>query len=425
MTNALLMPKLGLTMTEGFLAEWNVKPGQAFKAGDSLFVVETDKVATEMPAEADGVLDSIAVETGATVAVGVIVGYWRSTGVAADASAATPPQTKSVAIIEANPATSAGIAGAQPQLSQPIVAVPSTAGRIISTPLARRIAAERGIAIASVTGSGPRGRIKAGDIPAQASAPKPVVAPAVASAVAGRDMGIGSSPDSIQQTTARRLTEVKQQVPHFYLAVDVEIDALLQLRKELNALQQLASRPPFTLNHFVLAAVGRALADLPQANRIWADGKIVSFRSTDVGVAVNTDRGLLVPVLRDAGRQSLDQLGVQARRLVDGARNGKLTLADTGGGAVTVSNAGMHQVRYMTPIINPGQAMILGVGAIGSVFRPDAEGRPSLRQEMGLVLAADHRILDGVSGLTFLSRVTAYLAQPMTLLVGVPHSNGE
>ena len=425
MTNALLMPKLGLTMTEGFLAEWSVKPGQAFKAGDSLFVVETDKVATEMPAEADGVLDSIAVETGATVAVGAIVGYWRGAGVAADASAATPPLTKSVATVEVKPATIAGIAGAPPQLSQPVVAVPSTAGRIISTPLARRIAAERGIAIASVTGSGPHGRIKAADIPAQASAPKPVMAPVFASAAAGRDMGISSSPDSIQQTTARRLTEVKQQVPHFYLAVDVEVDALLQLRKELNAVQQAASRLPFTLNHFVLAAVGRALIDLPQANRIWADGKIVSFRSTDVGVAVNTDRGLLVPVLRDAGRQSLDQLGVQARRLVDSARNGKLTLADTGGGAITVSNAGMHQVRYMTPIINPGQAMILGVGAIGGVFRPDAEGRPSLRQEMGLVLAADHRILDGVSGLAFLSRVTAYLAQPMTLLVGVSHPNGE
>lgn len=424
MTNALLMPKLGLTMTEGMLSEWSVKPGQAFKAGDSLFVVETDKVATEVPAEADGVLDNIVVETGVTVAVGVIVGYWRGAGAAAETAAvsvATPSPAKSVVIAEAKPATSAGIVVAQVPPSQSVVA--ASAGRIISTPLARRIAAERGIAIASVTGSGPRGRIKAADIPATAVAS--TVSDVVAGAATSRDMGTSSNPDSIQQTTARRLTEVKQQVPHFYLAVDVEVDALLQLRKEINAVQQAASRPPFTLNHFVLAAVGRALADLPQANRIWADGKIVSFSSTDVGVAVNTERGLLVPMLRDAGRQSLDQLGVQARRLVDGARNGKLTLADTGGGAITVSNAGMHQVRYMTPIINPGQAMILGVGAISGVFRPDAEGRPSLRQEMGLVLAADHRILDGVSGLVFLNRVTAYLAQPMTLLVGVSHLNGE
>ena len=411
MTTALLMPKLGLTMTEGILSEWNVQPGQAFKAGESLFVVETEKVATEVPAEADGVLHDIVVEVGATVAVGVVVGHWRAAGEAA------------VAVPAADVVVAAAITKTQ---DAPDVVQLNTAdaGRIISTPLARRIAAERGIAIADVKGTGPRGRIKAIDIPAQASA-APVAAKIIAPTESMRDMGTASNPDSIRQAVAKRLTEVKQQVPHFYLAVDVEVDALLQLRRELNALQKAAGRPVFTLNHFVLAAVGRALADLPQANRVWSDGKIVSFSSTDVGVAVNTERGLLVPVLRDAGRLSLDQLGVQARRIVDAARDGKLTLTDTGGGAVTVSNAGMHQVRYMTPIINPGQAMILGVGAIAGVFRPDAEGRPTLRQEMGLVLAADHRILDGVSGLTFLNRITAYLAQPMALLVGVSPLTGE
>jgi pyruvate dehydrogenase E2 component (dihydrolipoamide acetyltransferase) len=213
---------------------------------------------------------------------------------------------------------------------------------------------------------------------------------------------------------ARRLTAVKQEVPHFYLALDVEVSRLLALRTELNLL---AAPVKLTLNHFIVAAIGRALKDLPQANRIWADGEIVTYASTDVGVAVSTERGLLVPVVRDAGRVSLLEAARRTQAQVERARAGTLTADDMSGGAITVSNAGMHNVRFMTPIINPGQAMILGVGSVDQVFRPDAEGKPALRQEMGLVLAGDHRILDGVAGLAFLNRVAAYLEQPMKLLL--------
>ena len=236
------------------------------------------------------------------------------------------------------------------------------------------------------------------------------------------DAGERSKPSLVQAATARRLTPVKQQVPHFYLAVEAEVSKLLALRAEINAADPAVR---LTINHFVVAAVGRALVDLPDANAVWADGEILRFRSADVGVAVNSERGLFVPVLRDAGRLGLNALAQVGNRLVERARAGALTAAEMQGGAITVSNAGMFSVKFMTPIINPGQAMILGVGSIGKKFRPDAEGRPALTQEMGLVLAGDHRLLDGVSGLRFLNRVMHYLEHPLQLLLGHVGGNGE
>lgn len=407
MKQSLLMPKLGLTMVEGYVAEWSVAPGQAFKAGDCLFVVETDKVATEVPADADGVLLEILVEAGNTVAVGVLLGHWEGEG--SGATTATPAP---VAETPAEPAPEASVAQAV------AAALPvSEKGRIRATPLARRVAGQLQVDLGQLSGSGPRGRIKAGDVHKAAAKPQPqVVADKVASPPASEPAR--SKPGSVQAAMARRLTEAKQQVPHFYLALDVRVDALLDLRSQLNALAPERGGVRLTLNHFVLAAVGRALVDLPAFNRVWSDGEIVSFERADVGVAVNTDKGLFVPIVRGAGNVSLEHLAREASRLVDAARTGGLTVPDMQGGAVTVSNAGMFQVRYMTPIINPGQAMILGVGAINETFRPGADGAPQLVREMGLVLAADHRILDGVSGLTFLNQVAGYLSQPLKLLVG-------
>ncbi len=386
MPHPLLMPKLGLTMTEGLLSEWLVTVGAQFKKGDVLFVVETDKVATEVEAQADGMLADIIVEPGQTVQVGVVVGNW----------------------------------------SEPAQEGLSVADRVLATPLARRLAAHQGIALESVDGSGPGGRIKAADIEAAAgrqapiaesaaeAAPGPVAAASESCAMSGAiDLGVRSKPDSIHATMARRLTEVKQTVPHFYMSIDVQASSLLALRAQRN---QLATATHLTLTHFLVAAVGRALRDIPRANRVWNDGEVVTFGSTDVGLAVNTERGLFVPVVRDAGNVSLDEVSRRAANKVADARAGKLSPNDSAGGAIAVSNAGMFKVKYLTPIINPGQAMILGVGSINQVFRPDGQGQPVLCQELGLVLAADHRILDGVSGLEFLNCVTGYLEQPLKLL---------
>lgn len=386
------MPKLGLTMTEGILSEWSLAPGAEFRAGDTLMVIESDKVAVEVPAESDGTLLEIAAKVGDTVRVGSVVGY----------------VTPSAAVAEA---------------ATPAAPAPGAASRIVVTPLARRLAKTLSVDLRGVAGTGPRGRIRADDVKAAArlGVPPDLPAPAVpASATldpppAGLRSGALIKPTSTQATMARRLTAAKQQIPHFYLAAEAEVSRLLAARAEINAS---APAVKFTLNHLVIAAVARALRDLPAANRVWTEAGIQAFDAVDVGVAVNTAQGLLVPVVRDIGGASVAEIATRASSVVERARQGTLKPADLGGGAITVSNAGMHAVTWMTPIINPGTAMILGVGSIRDVFRPDAECRPVLHREMGLVLAADHRLVDGVAGLAFLNRVIAHLRNPLPMMFG-------
>lgn len=407
MRRELLLPKLGLTMAEGTLVEWLVAPGQAFRAEQSLFVVESEKAATEIPAESDGVLLEVAAELGATLPVGAVIGYWDD-GATSEATAAPAP---SVVVL-------APAAHEAPRAA--VVASPTTAAaRMPVTPLARRLAKQRGIDLTQVQGSGPHGRIRARDLPdaaAPLSARTEALAPQMAAAVAAPVAGAGSlrRPSSMEQTVAHRLTAAKQDVPHFYLTVEAEVTALQALRAELNAAQRGLR---FTLNHFIVAAVGRALAEMPQLNRVWTGEGILSLDSSDVGVAVHTERGLMVPVLRDVGRQPLAAIARSAAAAIDRAQAGRLGASDMAGGAITVSNAGMHDVTYMTSIISPGQSMILGVGSVRELFRPDAAGQPALRREIGMVLSADHRVLDGVVALQFLKRIVSAIERPMSLLV--------
>ncbi|MDB5890066.1 MAG: pdhC 2 [Polaromonas sp.] len=405
MRRELLMPKLGLTMTEGALAEWMLAPGAAFKTGDGIFVVETDKVATEVPADHDGVLLEVLVPVGDMVQVGAVIGYVDD-GVAGSTSR------------EAAAAAPAAAASAAPVAPASALPVPQSGeSRRFSTPLARRLAAQLAVPLADVAGSGPRGRIKAADVrAAQAGQPRTVAAPPPAAPVEAARPAVSitkTKPTPTQATMARRLTQAKQQIPHFYLAAEAEVTKLMALRTELNAMP---GYPKLTLTHLLVAAVGRALRELPELNRVWSDDGIVSFASCDVGVAVNAGRGLLVPVVPDVAGRSLEGVARATQELVDKARNGELEAGQMSGGAISISNAGMFNVSWMTPIINPGQSMILGVGSVRELFRPDANGQPALRRELGLVLAADHRILDGVSGLKMLNAVIASLEKPLCLL---------
>lgn len=321
----LLMPKLGLTMTEGTVVEWPIAVGAAFARGAVCVVVETDKVANEIEAPEAGRLLKILVQEGETVPVGSVLAEWET-----DAK-------QGVAQAGAGALTTAAAAG-----------------------------------------------------------PEPVRRKAGASELAA----------------ARRLTAAKQNIPHFYLSTEIEVSALQAQRARWNAD---GKRPKLTLTHLFLAALARTLAAQPDLNRIWDDECFVDLPGVDLGIAVNTDRGLIVPVLRHADRLDLTQLAAAAAGLVARARSGELTPDEVGGGAVTLSNAGMFDVTYMGSIINPGQAAILGVGSERGRFRPDANGAPQLAREIGVVLSCDHRVLDGVRGLKLLNGVRERLELPAPL----------
>ncbi|MDX5360232.1 MAG: 2-oxo acid dehydrogenase subunit E2 [Alphaproteobacteria bacterium] len=398
----IVMPKLGLTMTEGLVTEWRVGPGDRFAPGDILLVIETEKIANEIEAEDAGEIADILVGEGETVAVGTPLARLK----AGAAEAAPSPAPEKPAEPEPKAAAPA-----------PHKVAPRKEGeRIIATPLARRLARQEGVDLAAVTGSGPRGRIKAEDV--EAAKARQAEAPATREGPAPEGERVAVT--GAQATIARRLTQSKQEIPHFYVAADADVGPLMALRAQVNAA---GDWPRTTLTHWIVAAMGRALLEMPQMNRVWDDGHLVSLPRADVGLAVDTPRGLYVPVVRDAGRRSVGEIAVAAGALVEKARGGGLDASAMAGGAITLSNVGTNAVRYLTPIINPGQAMILGAGAVGEVFRPDAEGRPVLKRELGLVLACDHRVINGMDGAAFLARVADLIGQPMRLLT-VPAKEG-
>jgi pyruvate dehydrogenase E2 component (dihydrolipoamide acetyltransferase) len=292
-------------------------------------------------------------------------------------------------------------------IATPLVAPRPTGERIIATPLARRIARQQGIDLARVSGSGPHGRIKMADVEAAVKAPATTRAPAQAATGATRRPAT-----SVEQVVARRLTEAKQTIPHFYVLAEADVTELLTLREGLNA----SGGPRISITPFIIAAVGRALAAQSQANALWDNGEIVSLSATDVGMAVDSPRGLMVPVVRNAGEGTLDEVAARCADLIERGRAGKLVAGETEGGAISVSNIGMFGASHLVPIINPGQSAILGVAAIKPVFRPDANGQPALRREVGLVLSCDHRVLDGVRAARLLDEIVRILENPISLL---------
>jgi pyruvate dehydrogenase E2 component (dihydrolipoamide acetyltransferase) len=393
MATPLLMPKLGLTMTEGLLASWNVRAGDRVAAGEVLYVVETDKIANEIEAPGNGTISAIVAQEGAVLEVGAVVGYWVEDG---KAKPATPTQA------QAETAQTA-VAPKQVETAPERRSAPVAGSRIIATPLARRMAKANGIDLRAVSGSGPRGRVKAGDVEGAMAREKTPPPP--------EPQGRRAN------TVASRVTLAKQTIPHFYVRAEANVGPLFDLRAQLNAD---ATSARVSVTHFLVAALGRALAAVPEFDAVWREESVQQVGTTDVGVVVSTGRGLIIPVVREAGRQPLGPVAQAANGLIERARSGSLAAADIGRAAVSVSNVGSRRVSGLIPIIDVGQAAILGVGAPSPIFRPDEHGQPVLRQELGLYLSCDHRVSDGLVAARFLETVVELLERPLSLLRG-PH----
>ncbi|HIM69599.1 MAG TPA: 2-oxo acid dehydrogenase subunit E2 [Gammaproteobacteria bacterium] len=387
----LVMPKLGLTMTEGVLLEWHVGAGDEFRAGDMLFVVETEKVANEVQADIDGIIDELLVEEGDIVPVGMPLATLKGGRVSELPEKVVTTAEAAVSAVAIEPRQ---------------FVKDSDSSRIVSTPLARKRARELGVDLSRVAGSGPGGRIKVNDLDHLGDSVAQEM-PRLQSEHGLQAQEI--SPSAARLAIARRVSAAKTNVPHFYITQDVEVSALQVFRATIN------KRSPeirISVTHLLIKALGVAMAELPTTNRIWVDDKILAFNQVDIGMVTETADGLRVPIIRDAGRRTLEEVAIEARTLASRAQDGSLTQKEVGGGSVSISNVGMFGASSLIPIINAPQAMILGVGSEQALFRPDEAGHPVLHKEICLTLACDHRVHDGADAARLLARLARILKNP-------------
>ncbi|WP_156680451.1 dihydrolipoamide acetyltransferase family protein [Sphingomonas profundi] len=429
MTTDLLMPAFSPTMEYGTIAKWLVREGDPIAPGDLLAEVETDKATMELEAEEGGVLLSILVPQGTDdVAVGTAI---ARIGVAESESAgqATPHREPAP-----TPTGEAVMATAIPA----VPAAPPTAGALArvrrdppvydgsSSALARKVAEARGMDLHQVKGSGAGGRILLADIlpvramvSATSSAPAPVPAAVPAAAPPQEpptDIPFHTLPlSAMRRTIARRLTESKRDVPHFYLSSDCRIDALLALRAQLNA-GLAASGVKISINDFLMKALAVALVMVPEANVRFGGDTLYMFDRVDIAMAVAVEGGLVTPVINDVGRCALSALSQQSRALADAARDGSLAPEVCRGGTVSLSNLGMYGVSEMIPIINPPQAMILGVGASEARFVPDGAGAPQLATILRATASFDHRAIDGAIAARVMQAFREAVEQPLAIV---------
>ena len=427
----ILMPALSPTMEEGTLAKWLVKEGDTVSSGDLLAEIETDKATMEFEAVDEGVVGKITIPEGSEgVKVNTVIAVLLEDGEsAADINAAPATQPA---------ATPAATAEAAPDGGSDKVAAPAPRSRdgerIFASPLARRIAADKGIELASLTGSGPHGRIVKADVesanpqakPATTGAGTTAAAPAAAAMAAGPSTDVVLKTyadrsyeevalDGMRKTIAARLTEAKQSVPHFYLRRDIQLDALLKFRSQLN--KQLEPRGvKLSINDFIIKACAIALQQVPDANAVWAGDRTLKFEKSDVAVAVAIEGGLFTPVLQDADTKTLSALSEQMKDLAARARDRKLAPHEYQGGSFAISNLGMFGIDNFDAIINPPHAAILAVGA--GVKKPviGDDGEVKAATVMSVTLSVDHRVIDGALGANLLNAIKDNLENPMTML---------
>lgn len=403
------MPLLSDTMKEGKIVSWLKKVGDAVKSDDVLAEVETDKATMEVIGYADGTLLHIGVEAGSAAKVNEIIAIVGK------------PGTKIQAILDAEkaPAPPAAVPQAAAPTAAPAASIPATAasgtegGRLKASPLARRLAEEKGIDLHQLLGSGDGGRIIKRDVDAFVPGQAPAAGPAAAaSAILGQE-GYQDTPLSqMRKIIARRLSESKFTAPHFYLKIEVNMDKAIEARKAMNEL----SPVKISFNDMIIKACALSLKQHPAVNSSWMDEFIRSYQHVHIGSAVAIEDGLIVPVIRFADQKSLSQIASEARILYEKAKTKKLQPSDFSGNTFTISNLGMMGIDEFTAIINPPDSCILAVGAIKETVLSD-HGQFKAVNLLKLTLSCDHRVVDGALGALFLQTLKTYLENPVTMLV--------
>ena len=426
-----IMPALSPTMEVGTLAKWHVKPGDTVKSGDIIAEIETDKATMEVEAVDEGTVAELVVAEGTeNVAVGAVILRLAGDDEAAapapkatPASAATPAPDAAPAPAPA-PAVPKVHAHAEPVEARPVPA----SDRVIASPLARRIAELKGVDLAGVSGSGPRGRIVRADVEAALGKPAPTPAPAVAAPAAPTEARspapaapiTSEIPHSVEKlgnvrkVIARRLTDAKQSIPHIYLTLDVELDALLKLRGELNkALEPRGIK--VSVNDLVIKALALALRQVPKCNVSFAGDNLLAYDRADISVAVAAPSGLITPIIAGADGKAVSQIASEMKALAEKARAGKLQPHEYQGGTASLSNLGMFGIRQFDAVINPPQAMILAVGA--GEKRPVVKGDAlAIATVMTITGSFDHRAIDGADGAELMGAVKALIENPLGLV---------
>jgi pyruvate dehydrogenase E2 component (dihydrolipoamide acetyltransferase) len=439
MPTEILMPALSPTMEEGTLAKWLVKEGDKVSAGDLIAEIETDKATMEFEAVDEGTMGKILIADGTEgVKVNTPIAVLLEDGESADDIGTSTAPAASPAKADKAPEKAETTAPKADTSKAPAAAEAADGSRLFASPLARRIAAEKGLDLAQIKGSGPKGRIVKADVedakPSAPAAKAAAAAPAAAQAAQATPAAAPAGPsaetvikmyadrafeeiklDGMRRIIAARLTEAKQTIPHFYLRRDIQLDALMAFRAQLN--KQLEPRGiKLSVNDFIIKACANALQQVPAANAVWAGDRILQLKPSDVAVAVAIEGGLFTPVLKDADTKTLSTLSAEMKDLAARARDRKLAPHEYQGGSFAVSNLGMFGIDNFDAVINPphGAILAVGVGAKKPVVKDD--GELGIATVMSVTLSVDHRVIDGALGAELLTAIKDGLENPMALL---------